>query len=176
MSVSNPFSQVGLRGINEGPRINIAPAGGRPITPKKRDHSTAAKGEFGSKREEPVELWENRALSSIFRFTLDPAVTRDAHGHHLYFLKDVRKDLEEQDEAVTLSTSVLDQAILEVASHLEKTTPLEYLLGCWKRVSRQFRALKGLSSEDPKQATIREARRLCMSYCIFAVTMPDMFG
>lgn len=176
VSVSNPFSQVGLRGINEGPRINIAPAGGRLVTPKKRDHSTVSNGGSGSRREEPVELWENRTLSSIFRFTVDPAVTRDAHGHHMYFLKDVRKDLEERDEGVRLSTSVLDQAILEVASNLEKTTPLEYLLACWKRVSRQFRALKALSSEDPKQAIIREARRLCMSFCMFAVTMPDMFG
>jgi len=32
------------------------------------------------------------------------------------------------------------------------------------------------STEDPKYDILKEARRLCMSYCIFAITMPDMFG
>ena len=33
-----------------------------------------------------------------------------------------------------------------------------------------------MKQDDPKSIIISEARRLCMSYCIFAFTMPDMFG
>jgi ubiquitin conjugation factor E4 B len=32
------------------------------------------------------------------------------------------------------------------------------------------------NKEDPKYTVLREARRLCFNYCIFAVTLPDIFG
>ena len=130
----------------------------------------------GVKVEESLEHWEDRTLNGIFRLTLDPNVMLDIHGHHLAYVHSVRDDLEEQHEPVRLSIAVLDQAILEAASVLGKTTPLDYLLGCWKRVSRLFRTFKVGKSEDPKYAVVKEARRLCMSYCIFAITMPEMFG
>lgn len=88
----------------------------------------------------------------------------------------VREDLEEQGAAVRLSTAVLDQAILEAASNLGTTIPLDHLLACWKRVSKQYKGFKAGSTADPKYIIVKEARRLCMSYCIFAVAMPDMFG
>ena len=84
--------------------------------------------------------------------------------------------MKEQGEPVRLSIEVLDQALLEAASRSGKDTPLDFLLGCWKRVSRQFRAFRGEKVLDPKYDVIKEARRLCMSYCVFAVTMPEMFG
>ncbi len=103
-------------------------------------------------------------------------MTRDTHGHSLHYVASVREDLEEQGAPVRLSTAVLDQAILEAASNTGTITPLDYLLACWKRVSRQLRAFKAGSKDDPKNGILKEARRLCMSYCIFAVTMPEMFG
>ena len=72
---------------------------------------------------------------------------------------------------------MLDQALLEAASTQGKTTtPLNYLLECWKRVSRHFKGLRKNGEEDPKFQIVKEARRLCMSYCMFAATMPEMFG
>ena len=122
-----------------------------------------------------METWENNALSAIFRVTLDSSRHQDHLGHRLYYLADLRLDLEEQNEPVRLRAPVLDHAILEAAPNLGKTTPLDYLLACWKRVSKQFKLLKSRPGH-PKLAIIKEARRLCMSYCIFAVTMPNMFG
>ena len=43
-------------------------------------------------------------------------------------------------------------------------------------MSKQFRQYKSNKAEGAKSDVVREARRLCMSYCIFAITMPDMFG
>ena len=106
---------------------------------------------------------------------MNPEKLSDINGNQLQFLQGVRDDLEGGNEPVRLSTGVLDQAILEAASNAGKATPLDYLLGCWKRVTRQFRQLKA-KVDDLKYAALKEARRLCMSYCIFAVTMPDMFG
>lgn len=175
-SPQNPFSQLGVRPSDEGSQININPANRRSITPMKRDRPSSASEGFSLKTGDSLEVWENKALGGIFRLSLDPNINRDSHGNHLHFVQSVRSDLEEQNEALMLNTAILDQAILEAASKLEKkTTPLEYLLGCWKRVSKQHRALKGASIEDPKYGIIKEARRLCMSYCMFAVTMPDMF-
>ena len=168
----NPFSQLAKRGSDgDGSTINITRA---PVTPMKRPSS--ASGRPSSRTEESLPEWEDRIIGTIFRLTLNPDAGEDGHGHHLEYVKGVREDLEEQHEPVRLSTGVLDQALLEAASKIGNNTPLDYLLECWKRVSRQFRAFRGEKVLDPKYDIIREARRLCMSYCIFAVTMPDMFG
>ncbi len=171
----NPFSQLATRSHNgDGPTINITRTAGRPLTPLKRPNS--ATGRPSSRAGESLQEWEDRVLGGIFRLTLTPNATEDSHGHHLEYVKGVREDLEEQGGPIRLSTGVLDQAILEAASKVGKNTPLDYLLECWKRVSRQFRSFRGKKVQDPKYEIVKEARRLCMSYCIFAVTMPDMFG
>ena len=156
---------------NDGPKINITPQ--RPFTPQKRDVS----GRSSSRAGESLEDWEDRHLCNIFRVTLGPGNKHDNHGHPLYYLGGTRAELEESEQPIRLSTSMLDQALLEAASNVSKdSTPLKYLLGCWKRVSRQFKALRKNGEEDQRFQIVKEARRLCMSYCIFAVTMPEMFG
>ena len=159
--------------MSDVPQVHITPATGRPVTPAKRDHSSSASDGRSS---ESLEEWENKTLGGIFGLTLNPHTTHDSHGHLLHYIPGVKSDLEEQGDVVRFSTAVLDQAIVEAALNLENTTPLDYLLGCWKRVSRQLRSFKGAGAENAKYKIIKEARRLCMSYCIFAVTMPDMFG
>lgn len=65
--------------------------------------------------------------------------------------------------------------ILEAASTIPNDKAvLDYLLPCWKRVVKAQKGLRGYASE--KDAILKEAKRLCMSYCIFAVEMPDLFG
>ena len=159
------------------PRININSSNGRPVTPKKRDRPSSSSGRPSSRQGETLEQLEDRILSNIFRITLDSSNKHDTHGHNLQYLESSCKELEEQGDPINLSTGVLDQVILEAASNLSpRVTPLDYLLPCWKRVSKQYKALRKAGEEDPKLKVVKEARRLCMSYCIFAVTMPDMFG
>ena len=157
--------------------INVTPSTGRPITPQKSDRPTSSGGRSGSRTGETVEQWEDRTLGNVFRFTLDQESRQDAHGNRMHYLESTRKELDEQNETIRLNTGLLDQTILEAASNLKKDmTPLDYLLGCWKRVSRQYKPLRKAGERDPKFNIIKESRRLCLSYCIFAVTMPDMFG
>ena len=171
----NSFSQLDTKSSNgDGRTINITGAGGSLATPMKRLNS--ATGRQSSRPGESLQEWEDRVLGSVFRLILNPNTIEDSHGHHLEYVKGVREDLEEQGETIRLSTGVLDQAILEAASKIGKRTPLDYLLECWKRVSRHFRSFRAEKVQDPKYDIIKEARRICMSYCIFAVTMPDMFG
>lgn len=134
------------------------------------------KGRASPAAPEPLDVWEDRTLSAIFRLTLDEKRRQDNHGHNMHFVRSVRDDLRESNEPVRLSTGVLDQAILEAASNLGKTTPLDYLLACWKRLTRLLKSFKPAKPGDPKLSIHKEARRLCMSYCIFAITMPEMFG
>ena len=116
-------------------------------------------------------------MGNLFRITLSEEHQHDTHGNHLQFLGGTRLDLEDSGQPVRMTVGMLDQALLEAASNLKKgNAPLEFLLGCWKRVSKQYKALKKAGEEDPKFVVAKEARRLCMSYCIFAITMPDMFG
>ena len=166
-----------LQANGGAPKINITPTAGRPATPKRRDRPTSSGGRSNSRAEETLEQWEDRVLGNIFRVTLWKEHRLDPHGNHLQFLAGTRSDLEDSGQSVRLNVGMLDQALLEAASNLEQgTTPLEFLQGCWKRVSRQYKPLRKAGEDDPKFVIIKEARRLCMSYCIFAITMPDMFG
>ena len=164
-SSSNPFSQLGVK-TDEPPkkRITIKPAASNSPAPQ-----PAQKAPELSK-----EAWEDRTLSNIFRITLDEAHTQDAHGHKLYFASGAKSDLEDEGRPVRLSTDLLDSVILEAASSQTQGSALEYLMSCWKRVSK---VLKNLTNKTgPRFDVVKEARRLCFSYCIFAATMPDMFG
>jgi len=172
----NPFSQLGMKQSNDdAPRINITPSSARPAS-LKRDRPSSASGKQNP-RGATSEQWEDMTLSEIFRVTLDPEHQKDLHGHRLRFLQGTNSDVEESGEEVRLNTETLDQALLEAASTLGKgVTPLDYFLGCWKRVTREWKPLRKGGEQDPKFAIVKEARRLCMSYCIFAITMPEMFG
>ena len=172
----NPFAQISTKqASSDGPRISVSSTGARQ-PPSKQQGTASSISTSAVKAEELLEVWEDRILRTIFRLTLNADTKQDSLGHTLHYIGSVHDDLEEQNESIRMSTTILDQAILEAASNLGKATPLDYLLGCWKRVTRQFKQFKAGKSEDPKYTIIKEARRLCMSYCIFAITMPDMFG
>ncbi|KAI9828554.1 MAG: hypothetical protein M1819_006546 [Sarea resinae] len=179
-SNTDPVSPSRIKPAGGGhPSINISQARPTPAASRKREELSAV-GNPRTKSPRPsresIEDWESRLLGNIFRLTLDPNALQDSFGHDLHYVPDVKNDLEEQGGSIKLNTSILDQALLEAASNLKGTSPLDYLLGCWKRVSRQFRGMKNEGGNDPKYNIVKEARRLCMSYCIFAITMPDMFG
>ena len=123
-----------------------------------------------------MEAWEHRTLSSIFRISLDPQELQDRQHHRLQYLGDLRKELEDDGAPIRFTTSILDQALQAAASNTQKITPLDYLLSCWKRVSHAYKPFRSTTVQDPKSDIIKESRRLCMSYCIFAITMPELFG
>lgn len=123
-----------------------------------------------------IEDWENRTLGTLFRVTLNPEITKDAHGHPLYFLAGLRSGLVQDNAPLRLSTNSLDQALLEAGSDQDDLNALDYLLACWKRITKYLRQMKGSSTADPKHNIVREARRYCMSYCIIAATEPELFG
>jgi ubiquitin conjugation factor E4 B len=180
-SQQNPFAQLGVKPISEvGPKINI-----KKLPPQSKDLTGSARDSSGLNiagkpraegNSESLADWEDKILGQVFRLTLKVEPQPNRHDHRLHYVPGVRQDLEVQKEPIRLSTGVLDQAILEAASNLQGTTPLDYLLGCWKRVNRHLRGLKTGAGQDNKLEVLREAKRLCMSYCIFAITMPDMFG
>ena len=53
---------------------------------------------------------------------------------------------------------------------------MEFLLGCWKRITRLNRSNRSNDANDPKIGILKDARRICHSYAMFTVTLPDMFG
>lgn len=173
---TNPFAQLGQK-ANVKSSVSGASTMTRPLAPLKRERPPSASGSVCAKAGESLGAWENRVLSTIFRLTLDPAIIQDSGANRLHFVAGVRFDLEEEHQKIMLAMTVLDQAILEAASGLEeKFTPIDYLLGCWKRVIQQMRNLRGPNADESKLNILKEAKRLCMSYCCFAVTMPEMFG
>ncbi|KAF2399154.1 ubiquitin conjugation factor E4 [Trichodelitschia bisporula] len=129
-----------------------------------------------SRQRETFEEWEDRVLCTIFRITLHPEHVKDAHGERVHFVSGVVADLNEQEAPMNMTIPMLDNAILEAVAASPQQKPLVYLLGCWKRVMKQLRALRGANADDPKLDVLKEAKKICMSYCIFAVTMPEIYG
>ena len=169
INIENPSSIAASSSeIRATPKISIHQRTSHPsLTPQQRAKPGIR---------DNLEVWEDRTLGGIFKITVHSNEEYEGRERSFKFLPGVKKDLEEDGSHVRLSTTVLDQAILEAASNYSSEKPLDYLLGCWKRVSKLFRSPKAPGADDPKYAIIKEARRLCMSYCIFAVTMPEMFG
>lgn len=164
----NPFAQLGVKTeAPPKPRINIKP---KPAQPSSR---VASPQPSAKTQEVSLEAWEDRVISGIFRITLDESRTQDAHGHKLYFASGAKSDLEDESRPLRFTIDMLDSVILEAASN-QPEGALEYLLSCWKRVSKQSKMMT--NKNDPKFDIVKEARRLCFSYCMFAATMPDMFG
>ena len=153
------------------PQIKIRP---NPNSAAQKRPSDASRPRSKTREHESLELWQDRNLRAIFRVTLKPEETADSHGHRLMFLGSTREDL--GDAPLLLNIESLEGAITEAASHAPGNKPFEYLLTCFKRVSRGLRNGRFDGDVEAKKDILREARRLCMSYCIFAVTMPEMFG
>jgi ubiquitin conjugation factor E4 B len=74
-----------------------------------------------------------------------------------------------------LTKDRLDSAILEAASSIpQNKSVLDYLLPCWKRIGKALKGLRGYA--NAKDVILKEAKRLCMSNCIFAAEVPELFG
>lgn len=154
-------------GTNKRPIADIDPASASPApateAPARRPHV------------ETLEEWTDHTLSSLFRVTVDPNRTKDRHGHQLTFLPGLSQDIQERQQPLLLSTDDLDPAIVEAGTAVPHKKPLlDYLLPCWKNV---MRAVKQQRDTRPERVEVlQEAKRLCMSNCIFALTMPEYFG
>lgn len=174
----NPFASLGVQSMdgNSAPPVPIAPDGHAKRAREESDLVTASPPRKSTvqPKEETLEAFESRVLSSIFRFTLKEG-GHDSTGHKLLFLSNLKQELEEAGEPVRLSVTSLDPAILEAASRVpHNKSILDYLLPCWKRTTRALKGIRGHASG--REAVLKEARRLCMSNIIFAVTMPEYFG
>ncbi|CAJ2512100.1 Uu.00g077250.m01.CDS01 [Anthostomella pinea] len=126
-------------------------------------------------KEERLEDWSNRVLGDIFQVTLEEHHTVNSQGARLTYLPDLKSELEQSGDPVKLTASTIDSAILEASRYVPETKALMgYLLPCWKRVMRANKPSRRPTEE--KEAILHEAKRLCMSNCIFALTMPEYFG
>lgn len=123
---------------------------------------------------ESIEDWADKNLSHIFRITVDPHRSVDSHGHRLRFLPDLHKELQDEERPLKLGLDSIDSAILEATTAIPQDKALlDYLLPCWKRAVRAIKSLRKPTLD--KEEILKEARRLCMSHCAFALTMPDLY-
>lgn len=177
-SPQNPFTKLGEQpsSVSPHPSIRIRPADGAVKREREPDnYSAAPPRKQTDTKVETVGEFEERSLSAIFRMTLEEKRQTDLSGHKLAYLSALKADLQDGGEPCRLSVGNLDQALMEAVSKVPAhKSPLEYLLPCWKRVLRAQKSLRGYANE--RDTILKEARRLCMSSCIFAVTMPELYG
>lgn len=180
-SGSNPFAQMKLK--KETPAEAKTPTGtslaARKRTAREIDDDCAAATPPARKQAPPQptetdEEYAHRVLSQVFRVTMDPHHMTLPQGHRLAFLPGLNEELNDANESLRLSTGILDQAIIEACTNWPADKPLmNYLLPCWKRA---VKAATAKTTSAARQEVHEEAKRLCMSNCLFALTMPDLFG
>ncbi|KAI0517319.1 ubiquitin fusion degradation protein 2 [Xylaria bambusicola] len=180
-SPQNPFSQLASKMAESDERASVdsgnTRSAKRPTTTVDADPSEAlpTKKAHAAAAGESVEDWADRVLSDVFLVTLDEKRKTDLRGAELTYLPELKAELEQSGEPVKLTTSSIDAALLEAAKYWSKNKALlDYLLPCWKRVMRANRPARRPSPE--REAVLHEAKRLCMSNCVFALTMPEYFG
>jgi ubiquitin conjugation factor E4 B len=190
-STPNPFSQLGVQSSGSaGQPPPAKPSSGTHLPSRKRPapegdidgRSAAANAPTPPPSRKPNppapesdDDYANRVLSSVFRISVNPHSMSIGGGQRLTFLPNLNEDLNESGEPLKLSTACLDQAILEAANAIPQDKPLmSYLLPCWKRAAKAASNFRGTSG--PRFEVHEESKRLCMSHCLFALTMPDLYG
>ncbi|EYE97942.1 ubiquitin-ubiquitin ligase UFD2 [Aspergillus ruber CBS 135680] len=179
-TISTPNSQAPSprpeqqRQPSEGKRIKITPTASSSAAHSQSVTPISNTPPPQPRAEESIEAFEDRTLSAVFKLSLREDRQKDIHGQRLYYLPGLRSELEDQGREPRIDSAVLDQALLEAATNAKR--PLDYLLPCWKRICRLHKGFRRPRDDDAKFNAICEARRLCISYCMFAITMPEMFG
>ncbi len=174
-SSTSPAPHATPSGISGKPKkrraSEIDPASARPPAaatepPPRRQHA------------ESLEEWTDHTLASIFRISVDSSHTKDRHGHPLTFLPGLSQELTDRGQALMLTVDDLDPAILEAGTAFQPKKPLmDYFLPSWKNIIRATKQQQQQRDTQPRRvAVLHEAKRLCMSNCIFALTMPEYFG
>lgn len=121
---------------------------------------------------EPFEIVQNRLIQQIFKVTVDPD---QVVSNKLLLLPQLRQSLQDEGAEVRLKEEHLDEAIREAASTIPPNKSLfDYLLPCWKRIMKAIKAARGYAS--PKDALLKEMKRLTMSHCIFASGLPELYA
>jgi ubiquitin conjugation factor E4 B len=159
----------------QGKRVRISPPS-TDVPPRPQSTPSLPPKRPTAKPEETLEAFEDRTLGALFKISLREDRQQDIHGQPLIYLPGIKDDLKEQEQGPRIEVGILDQALLEAVSNIGYQKPLDYLLPCWKRVQRLYKGFRKSREDDPKFTIVREARRLCVSYCIFAITLPDIFG
>lgn len=123
---------------------------------------------------QPVSLedFSDRVLTDVLRATVDPAKASD----HVTFLPELSEGLKDSDEPLKLSLDNIDAAIIEAASAWPREKSLlSYFLPCWSR-AQEKKSSPPRDADEAKMHVLNEAKRLCVSNSLFAVTVPDLFG
>lgn len=173
-TAANPPNARGLRPNPPSVPKDSASANKRPVP---SDAETAETRKPPPRKQNvlaPVSLedFSDRVLSEVLRATVDPAKASD----HVTFLPELSQGLKDSDEPLKLSLDNIDSAIIEAASAWpHEKSLLSYFLPCWSR-AQEKRGAPPRDADEAKIHVLNEAKRLCISNSLFAVTVPDLFG
>ncbi|KAI0200542.1 ubiquitin fusion degradation protein 2 [Astrocystis sublimbata] len=179
---ANPFSQLAGKKQPESGNASSVDSGNTRSTKRRTTAVDAEPSETLPAKKaqtattESIEDWSDRLLSDVFLVTLSETRKTDTRGNKLIYLPETRAELEQSGEPTKLRVSCIDSALIEAAKYLPKHKALlDYLLPSWKRVMRASRPARR-PPPSREAAVLAEAKRLCFSNCIFALTMPEYFG
>lgn len=170
----NPFAQLAVPATDPSgsppprrkrPAAQVDDAAPAAPTPRRPDPPQA----------ESDDDYAHRLLTHIFHLTLDPHQLSTGQSHRLAFLPNLNQELNDAGEPLRLSVAVLDQAIIEACANWPLDRPLmDYLLPCWKRAVKAAASAK--TAVAARLDLLQEVKRLCMSNCLFCLTMPVLYG
>lgn len=161
--------------------ISIAKAAPSPSASPKPASPAPAPAQLPADMEE----FTDNALRYIFEITVDPSRTAVPQfpggappvraGARCRLLEGLSAELSEEGKPLRLSLATLDSALQEAGTMFPPEKHLlDYFLPSWRRAFRWLKAPRGLSPEQVKAVT--KAKKLAMSNCVLATSVPALFG
>lgn len=122
----------------------------------------------------PEEI-EDIILRKIFLVSLtgnDPGVV---------YLELTAAEVLSEGKELRLSRDLMERVLIDRLSgnFSNSETPFQYLLNCYRRAHEEGKKITSMKNKDVKlemEAVVKQAKKLCVSYCRIHLGNPDLFG
>jgi len=114
-------------------------------------------------------IWEDKIIRRVFGVTLQP----EQQSTDCNYLPEVVKNLQKNNQPRLLSTSLLDQIIVEQIERKirQSLTPLKYLVQCSVALSSEMRCTR---SNKQRNIIFQEIQDIIVNYCALILAQPEL--
>ncbi|KAI4321341.1 hypothetical protein MLD38_034737 [Melastoma candidum] len=127
----------------------------------------------------PTEI-EDIILRKIFLVTLTEPSSSSPVDPRIAYLELTAAEILSEGRDLRLSRDLLERVLIDrlSGSFPGAEPPFEYLVGCYRRAfdeSKKISSMKDAAFRSQMEDAVRQARKLCVSYCRIHLSNPEMF-
>ncbi|KAI4389267.1 hypothetical protein MLD38_001507 [Melastoma candidum] len=128
----------------------------------------------------PAEI-EDIILRKIFLVTLTEPSSSSPVDPRIAYLELTAAEILSEGRDLRLYRDLVERVLIDrlSGSFPGAEPPFEYLVGCYRRAfdeSKKISSMKDAAVRSQMEDAVRQARKLCVSYCRIHLSNPEMFG